>query len=1197
MFSPLKLCITMALVFRLLPLAFLAAVGEAVECSSQCLRQLRIYVRAKASHSTAQQAVDACLQEINQGSGPAGCLSGCMISATAKTDLLRIARPLSRRLTHNPDAPASDDVCSEACLTELSRCVSGRSSSSSVTYQEAADFCLEEINRGVGPLHSAGCVPQCVIPEDRIQQFLETTSRPSPPPPASSPCSQACLEGLTSCVTVEVRDKSRGSSTTRQAVDACMEDMRQGVADPDFATCVSPCVVPEATKIELLSITDTDSSSDPAVECSQACLAEMTNCVEFAISASSTAQQALNNCQRDINQGAEPLSSAGCVSGCVIPADKRTELLDTVGDHFSTQYCSQTCLAALTKCVNRRVNRGDGTAQQAVDGCQQDIEQGVGNLSSAGCVSPCIIPAAELTKFFAITSSPSPSTPALGPAPFPSTPSSPSASAPNCNQACLAEVTNCVELTISATGTAQQALNSCQRDINEGVGPLSSAGCVSQCVIPAAKLMELLAITGSSLSPSPALVPVPLPSPSPSFTFSPDCSQACLTQLTKCVASKVSRSSTAQEALDACQRDIDQGVEKLVSAGCVSLCVIPAADLTEILTITSSPSTSTPALSPIPISSAPPFLGGTTTTTIITTTTTTTTPTAEFRTTVATTATAGDMATPATTTLTASAMATPATVAPTSGTSNSITTTLTTFTWAGSAEAVTGSFALQVEDANMFISDPNAELVARKAVAAVADVEPFRVTVSLKLENSRRLPGRAVKGTGVLVDYSIAVPSIDVAADVKSKIISTDLVEVKQAFQDAASAAGLPQEAQAIDVQVVTEPSLALGPSTSLGALNTEAAPDSMPTMLIVAIAVGGAVLLGVMGTIVACYLARRKTPQAGAQGDGQDLDLAPSNAVDVVIQDEAIAEAVSVPVAEKEGEEERRPAILRSESAMIRGWELQRVADGSDTLNILASLLHVPDPRHLGVGKDVRERAKYNKLTLRCAWRILAPSREAKYRLEVDEITLHMKMLEHHGHSVPSVPTILDSQAGLLGVDQSANEKMLLHGTKPELLPSILQTGLNERYTSVGLFGLGLYLAEDPSKTDQYCTPDMPDHVDMFELHEMLYSRAGVEHPERSSGSQIFYQLVCRVALGCPVFTKDGHVSIDDPARSVYATPDKRECAAIPGSSPPIPHHSLIAEKGPLSEGYAVVRHREFVQFHSQRVLPEYLIAYTRDR
>eukprot|EP00930_Biecheleria_cincta_P029093 TRINITY_DN2024_c0_g4_i1.p1 TRINITY_DN2024_c0_g4~~TRINITY_DN2024_c0_g4_i1.p1 ORF type:complete len:953 (-),score=125.93 TRINITY_DN2024_c0_g4_i1:132-2801(-) len=536
----------------------------------------------------------------------------------------------------------------------------------------------------------------------------------------------------------------------------------------------------------------------------------------------------------------------------------------------------------------------------------------------------------------------------------------------------------------------------------------------------------------------------------------------------------------------------------------------------------------------------------------------------------------------------------------TSRTATSTTSTITTFTWTVSADAVTGSFMLEVQNATLFVTSPGAELAARQAVAAVAGVELFLVTVSLRLQNSRRLPGRSVQAVGVLVDYSIAVPSVDASAAVALTIRSRDLVEVNKAFQVAVDETGLPPELRTIGVQVVAEPGLMLGSDTTSSASPPEAVSDSRLTVIIIAVVAGSVVLLGVVGTVVACFIVKHKRPTPQEETN--------SNVVNIVIPEDAIAgddaapdsslrdAAVEVTVVEG-GEEEDVPALLRSESGRIRGWELQAVANGSHTFGILGSLLHVPDPRHLGVGKDVRERAKYTKLTIRAAWRIQAPVRKARYRVEMEEIESHMKLLKSLGLNVPSVPTILDSQAELLGVDQATNEKVLLHGTKPELLLSILQNGLNERYTSVGLFGLGLYLAEDPSKTDQYCTADTADHSDLDELHDMLYAKAGIEHPARAGESQVFYKLVCRALLGYPAITKDGECSIHDPTKLIYATFDKRECADIPGSSPSIPHHSLIVEKGPVSEGYIVVRHREFVQFHAQRVLPEYLIAYTRDR
>ena len=50
------------------------------------------------------------------------------------------------------------------------------------------------------------------------------------------------------------------------------------------------------------------------------------------------------------------------------------------------------------------------------------------------------------------------------------------------------------------------------------------------------------------------------------------------------------------------------------------------------------------------------------------------------------------------------------------------------------------------------------------------------------------------------------------------------------------------------------------------------------------------------------------------------------------------------------------------------------------------------------------------------------------------------------------------------------------------------------------------------------------------------------------------------------------------------------RELSPVPGVTPPIVHHSLIAELGD-----AIVRYREFVLFHSEYVHIDYLIAYHR--
>ena len=56
--------------------------------------------------------------------------------------------------------------------------------------------------------------------------------------------------------------------------------------------------------------------------------------------------------------------------------------------------------------------------------------------------------------------------------------------------------------------------------------------------------------------------------------------------------------------------------------------------------------------------------------------------------------------------------------------------------------------------------------------------------------------------------------------------------------------------------------------------------------------------------------------------------------------------------------------------------------------------------------------------------------------------------------------------------VDASINELFLLHGTKPDALVSVLTNGPSDKFSD-GLFGQGVYMAENACKTDQYTTKD----------------------------------------------------------------------------------------------------------------------------
>ena len=134
-------------------------------------------------------------------------------------------------------------------------------------------------------------------------------------------------------------------------------------------------------------------------------------------------------------------------------------------------------------------------------------------------------------------------------------------------------------------------------------------------------------------------------------------------------------------------------------------------------------------------------------------------------------------------------------------------------------------------------------------------------------------------------------------------------------------------------------------------------------------------------------------------------------------------------------------------------------------------------------------------------------------------------------------------------------NETLLLHGTKPATVTSILARNLDPQLAQSGLFGRGTYFAEHPSKIDQYTTVDREweggqRNYSSSLLHNTLYPTADL-HPGNAC-----YALVCRVVL-------------DDP----YVT---RETMPFDWKPPPgVGVHSLLAEHGVGNGGF-----REFVIF-----------------
>jgi hypothetical protein len=195
----------------------------------------------------------------------------------------------------------------------------------------------------------------------------------------------------------------------------------------------------------------------------------------------------------------------------------------------------------------------------------------------------------------------------------------------------------------------------------------------------------------------------------------------------------------------------------------------------------------------------------------------------------------------------------------------------------------------------------------------------------------------------------------------------------------------------------------------------------------------------------------------------------------------------------------------------------------------------------------------------------------------------------------------------------EGVNETYLMHGTRPETVlagaaarsalargapcraharaaAAVVRSGLNERFSG-GHFGAGSYLAEVADKINQYVVKESKcNAAAVAELHGRLYADGGA----RPAGN-VYYGFVVRATLGHFVRTKDGATSLDGAGgrqgHPIFAKgTSRRELAPIPDSPPGTMYHSMLVEIGGK-----VKRHREFVVFHSDRIYPEYLLAFNR--
>lgn len=282
---------------------------------------------------------------------------------------------------------------------------------------------------------------------------------------------------------------------------------------------------------------------------------------------------------------------------------------------------------------------------------------------------------------------------------------------------------------------------------------------------------------------------------------------------------------------------------------------------------------------------------------------------------------------------------------------------------------------------------------------------------------------------------------------------------------------------------------------------------------------------------------------------------------------------------------------ILRAIPAVgMLGWGLAPVTLPSE-LEVLQEMLRVYDPDKLGSGRQssvwASAHGNYSSLKLRLAWKMHLPNKFKSYEANRKHVKGEIAFLGYlddgNLKDEMKVLTKLDDLNEKFHADSAVNEKFLLHGTKPESVLTIMHNGLSERFSG-GLFGHGVYMAEDAEKIDQYTTPDDGELSRLETLREKIFVN-GMKHP----GKDLFYVFVVRACLGIAVETSDGEISSKEPHQDVFNDSSKRELSAIPDSDPAIPYHALIGEHG-------ASLHRELLTFNGDRTVLEYLLAYSRE-
>ncbi|CAJ1396706.1 unnamed protein product [Effrenium voratum] len=299
---------------------------------------------------------------------------------------------------------------------------------------------------------------------------------------------------------------------------------------------------------------------------------------------------------------------------------------------------------------------------------------------------------------------------------------------------------------------------------------------------------------------------------------------------------------------------------------------------------------------------------------------------------------------------------------------------------------------------------------------------------------------------------------------------------------------------------------------------------------------------------------------------------------------------------------EEREAALHRNSKPTYwskdssKELKVCKIEEGDQAFKALQDALVT---HHILGGRDGGEK-KAGRLQVRRAWRIENPLLFAKYRAEQDAVRASVDSLKRYGKSLadPRILSRLTEATGELHsarLDASINEVYLLHGVRDvgKSLLSIITSGPSKSHCTGGLFGLGVYFAEDAAKCHQYAAHTKDEYFNQVPaLHRHLYENRDAHPGSGTEPVYVHYILACRVIMGYFAMTQDGKrdaLMVD--GGPVWLTETRTELAQVKGcpEGSSEKYHALIGESGPGHE-----RFREFMQFKDERIYAEYLIAYS---